>query len=86
MRFITLYKTKYDGDVIQSDKTILNNKNKEVGIYLPEYKIGIEFNGLYWHSELYKEKNYHLNKTEECEKQGVELIHIFEDERIYKKI
>ena len=34
----------------------------ELDIYLPEYKLAIEYNGLYWHSK--KSKNYHLNKTE----------------------
>jgi hypothetical protein len=71
-------------------KTIIKNipilKNKqEIDIYLPDYKLGIEFNGLYWHSELFKDKNYHLNKTVECEKQGIQLLHIFEDEWIHKK-
>lgn len=43
--------------------------------------VGVEFNGLYWHSELNKiPYDYHLWKTEECEKQGIRLIHIFEDE------
>ena len=57
----------------------------ELDVYIPEKKIAIEFNGLYWHSELFKDKNYHLNKTLECEKQGIQLIHIFEDEWLYKQ-
>jgi len=28
----------------------------EIDIYLPELKIGFEFNGLYWHSEEFKDK------------------------------
>lgn len=59
----------------------------ELDIYLPELKIGIEYNGLIWHSEFFGKKTmkYHLKKTEECEKKGIRLIHIFEDEWIYKK-
>jgi hypothetical protein len=57
----------------------------ELDIYIPDKKIAIEYNGLYWHSELYKSDNYHLNKTELCEKQGIQLIHIFEDEWLYKR-
>ena len=59
----------------------------EVDIYISEYKFAIEFDGLYWHSEISGEKkwNYHLNKTDICEAVGVFLIHIFEDEWIYKK-
>lgn len=70
--------------LVEKNTTILSN-NQEIDIYMPDYKLGIEFNGLYWHSELFKDKNYHLNKTEECEKLGIQLLHIFEDEWIYKK-
>jgi len=57
----------------------------ELDIYVPELKLAFEFNGLYWHNELYKEKNYHLNKTELCEEQGIQLIHIYEDDWLYKQ-
>ena len=50
-------------------------------IVIPEIKLAIEFDGNYWHSDKFKqEKNYHLNKTIECEKIGYRLIHIFEHE------
>lgn len=53
---------------------------REIDIYCPEHKLAIEFNGLYWHSEIHKYRRYHLEKTEACEAQGVQLIHIWEDE------
>jgi len=65
------------------DKTILNGK--EIDIYIPEYKLGIEFDGLYWHSNLYVDNNYHLNKTKLCEDKNIQLLHVFEDEWIFKK-
>jgi hypothetical protein len=68
---------------ISNDRNVLNGK--ELDIYIPDLKLAFEFNGLYWHSELYKDKNYHLKKTEECEKQGIHLVHIYEDDWIYKK-
>jgi len=53
----------------------------ELDMYIPDYKIAIEYNGLYWHSEQQgKNKNYHLNKTLKCKEKGIQLIHIFEDE------
>ena len=58
---------------------------QELDIYIPEKKVAIEYDGLYWHNELKKDKDYHLNKTLECEKNGIRLIHIFEDEWIHKK-
>lgn len=59
----------------------------EIDIFLPEYNIGIEYNGLYWHS-IYsgkKNKNYHKNKYEQCRKNGIRLIQIFDDEWQNKK-
>lgn len=71
---------------IESDsknRKILNGN--EIDIFIPSKNIGIEYNGLYWHSDEFKDKNYHLNKTKECEKNNIRLIHIFEDEWIDKK-
>jgi len=76
-------KKVYKGEIIENDKRILHGK--EIDIYLPELKIGIEYCGLYWHSELYKNKNYHLNKLNLCHEKGIRLIQIFEDEWISKK-
>jgi len=53
----------------------------EIDIFIPDKNVGIEFNGLYWHSELNgKNKNYHIDKTEICQSNNIQLIHIFEDE------
>ena len=57
----------------------------EIDIFIPLFKIGIECDGLYWHSEKFKDNSYHLNKTKECFEKGIRLIHIFEDEWIYKR-
>jgi very-short-patch-repair endonuclease len=66
-----------------SDRKIL--KGMELDIYLPELKLGFEFNGLYWHSEIFKDRKYHLKKTEICNNQGIELLHIWEDDWMYKQ-
>ena len=62
-------------------------KDFEIDIYIPEKNIGIEFDGLYWHSEICKSnaKNYHLNKTKAYAELGIQIIHIFEDEWLEKK-
>ena len=73
-------------DKIGIDKVFLHNRNvlgngREIDIYIPDLKFGIEYNGLIWHSEENgKVKGYHLEKTEICNKNGVYLIQIFEDE------
>jgi len=59
----------------------------EIDIYIPDKNIAIELNGNYYHSETSgnKSKRYHINKTEVCEKLGIHLIQIFEDEWINKR-
>lgn len=68
-------------EIIERDKSL----GIELDILIPDLNIAIEYNGLYWHSELYKDKFYHLNKTEICNKRGIRLIHIWEDHWLYKK-
>ena len=65
----------YNGEVVQSYRDGL-----EIDIYLPELKLGFEFNGLYWHSEEYKSKNYHREKTDYFSERGIRIIHIWEDD------
>lgn len=57
----------------------------ELDIYIPEHRLGIELNGMYWHGELNgKDKNYHLNKTKLAHNKKIELLHIFDEEIINK--
>jgi hypothetical protein len=65
----------YNGNIIESFRDVL-----EIDIYLPDLKIGFEFNGLYWHSDKFKEKNYHLDKTNYFKEKGIKIIHIWEDD------
>jgi len=68
-----------------NDKKVLNGV--ELDIYIPDKKIAIEYNGLYYHSEVTgkKKRSFHLSKTKLCEKEGIQLLHIFEDEWLLKK-
>ena len=71
-------------DTIENDRNII--KPYELDTYIPSKNTAIEFNGLYWHSDGNgKDKNYHIYKTEECLKNNIQLIHIFEDEWIFKQ-
>lgn len=71
-------------NVEQGNRKILDGK--EIDILIPEYNIGIEYDGLKWHSdEFCKDKNYHLNKSNECLNKGIRLIHVFEDEYYFHK-
>ena len=72
----------YSGEVIKNYKSLIS---KELDIYLPDINIAFEFNGLYWHSEIYKDRYFHLNKSNECLEKGIDLFHIWEDDWIYKQ-
>lgn len=69
-------------DVKQSDRSALKGvPYKEIDLYIPEKKIGVEFNGLYWHSEAAgKDKHYHHGKWSAAKAAGVQLIQVWEDD------
>ena len=70
----------YEGEIMRSYRDEL-----EIDIYLPELKLGFEFNGLYWHSSDKKDKNYHIDKTEHFKEREIRIIHIWEDDWTFKQ-
>lgn len=75
---------QYFNDAEQSNRTTI--PPYEIDIYIPSLKIGIEYNGILWHSTKYKtDKNYHLNKLKLANDSGIKLIQIFEDEFVNNK-
>lgn len=56
----------------------------ELDLYSPTIKLAIEYCGLYWHSQRYKDRNYHLNKYRQCNDSGIQLVTIFEDEWLHR--
>ena len=69
----------YSGEIIQSYRDGL-----EIDIYLPDLNLGFEFNGLYWHSDKFLKKDYHLNKTKYFKEKNIRIIHIWEDDFVLK--
>lgn len=70
---------------ILRDTSVLSKYKSEIDVYVPEHKLGIEFNGSYWHSTLYKDMFYHQKKTLAAIKEKIHLIHIFEYEWLKDK-
>ena len=70
-----------------SDKIIKSRilDGKEIDVYLPELNIGFEFNGLYWHSDDFKDNNYHKNKIDLAKFKNIKLFHVYQDDWTYKK-
>ena len=77
--FLTENKIEFESNV----KNIIQPYELDI---LIDNKLAIEINGNYWHSEISggKDKKYHLNKTIACEEKGIQLLHFFEDELVFK--
>ena len=67
-------KSMYNGEIIPQHRI----GRFEIDAYIPEHNIGIEFNGNFWHSDTYKEKNYHFDKSMFFDEHGIRIIHIYE--------
>ena len=70
---------------VEGNREIINPF--ELDFYLNEHNLAFELNGNYFHSEVAGNKypNYHLNKSKLCEQKNIKLIHIFEDEWMFKR-
>lgn len=72
----------YTGKVVYNDRSEI--KPKELDLYIPEFKYGIECNPTISHnsSRMFAENevtppSYHKMKTDMCEEKGIQLLHIF---------
>ncbi len=73
-----------DVEYVRNERSILSFG--ELDFYFPQHNLAIEINGLIWHSEAKgKLKDYHYRKTEECNKKGIQLLHIWGDEWLERK-
>lgn len=75
---VEFIKTLYNGEINLNDRKLLDGY--EIDIVLEDLKICIEYNGLYFHSDNFKPKKYHINKFLKCQEKGYRLIQIWEDE------
>lgn len=65
-------------NVVCNDRKII--EPKELDFYIPNNNLAIEYNGNYYHCDSHERitYKYHLDKTERCLKQNIQLLHIFE--------
>jgi len=59
----------------------------ELDILIPDKNMAIEFNGNFWHSERFKNKNHLIEKQKLCASHSIRLIHVaeYEDQEVVKK-
>jgi len=60
-----------------NDRSVLPN-NLELDFYFPEKKFAVEINGVYWHSSIFKHKNYHDEKFFLAENKGINLLQVWD--------
>jgi len=90
-RFVSHYEKELQDFLIERNVKFSPNRQiligKEIDILIEDRRIGIEFDGLKFHSEFFGKKGrlYHLDKTIRCNEKGYGLIHIFEDEFVNSK-
>ena len=65
----------YTGQINTNDRTVI--APKELDIYLPDIKLAIEFNGMYWHRE---DRKRHLVKYNLCQDKGITLLQVWDHE------
>lgn len=73
-------------EFIMNDRKTLPS-GKELDFYIPSLKIAVEINGELWHSSAQERiyKNYHLDKTRECEALGIHLFQFWHLNELIKK-
>jgi uncharacterized protein YehS (DUF1456 family) len=75
-------------EIIANDRVLLNGK--EIDIFIPSKNLGIEINGLYWHSynpasSLAENRTQHLIKSNLANQAGIQLLHFTDSQWITKK-
>jgi hypothetical protein len=71
--------------VVRNTRSVISPK--EIDVWLPDYNLGIEYHGSYWHTED-RVGDQHREKAIAAEKAGIRLIQLFDWELIekYEKI
>lgn len=70
--------------VERNRRDLIPGSTQEVDIYVPSRNIAIEFNGLYYHSEVFRNQNYHYDKYLSLKEAGIHLIQVWEDDWKYR--
>lgn len=58
---------------------------QELDIYFPDRYLAIEYNGLHWHSEKYRDRDHHRGKWIRCRELGIQLVQIWEDDWKFRR-
>jgi hypothetical protein len=82
LEFQKFIKQIYNKEIVLNERKLI--KPFEIDVYLKDLNIAFEFNGVFWHNEFNKTKDYHKNKTDLLLVKNIQLLHIWEDDWLYK--
>lgn len=85
---IDLIKSMYKGPVYNNIRSLLENTQLEIDVYLPDLQLGLEFNGTYYHRTFEGsrvDKYYHQRKALKFLQKGIRVYQIFEYDWIHNK-
>ena len=86
---LALYIESLGISIIRNDRSLivnpLTNNNLELDIYIPLLNKAIEYNGVYWHSLLNKQKLDKIKKNQ-CKKLGIDLLVIIDEKWINNNV
>lgn len=80
LEVLNYIKSVYNGQIEHRKKKLFTNSKQEIDIYLPELKVGIEFDGIYWHCSDNPNNLRDYNKLIDANNRGIKLIRIWENE------
>lgn len=63
-------------DFLRNNRSLISPM--ELDFFIPSHNLAIECNGDYWHSDLFRDKNYHLNKWKRCQEESIHLVQLAE--------
>ena len=74
-------KTFYSKEIKRNYKIL----GHELDMFFPDKYLAIEYNGVYWHSDNFKEKTHHYDKWKKFKDNGIDVMFIWEDDWKFKK-
>lgn len=76
-RRLALYFQTLGVKIIKNSREVISPK--ELDLWFPEHGLAVEVNGVYFHSEKFgKTRDYHLEKTKQCESKNITLLQFWD--------
>lgn len=67
-----------DLEIIRNTRSVI--APKEIDIYIPSLSLGVEMCGMYWHSEKFHDRKYHMDKFNAARDAGIHLMQVYDVE------